>query len=453
VGVSLLPGFQKPGTTRTLTSGTDTGGGRIRRTVLPGGLRVITEAIPTMRSVAFGIWVGVGSRDEAPALAGASHYLEHLLFKGTRRRDALQIASAMDAVGGEMNAFTAKEYTCYYARVLDTDLPLAVDVVSDMVTSSLLSSADVESERGVILEEIAMHDDDPGDAVHDTFSRAVFGDAPLGRPVIGTVESISAMSRGSIARYYQRRYRPTTTVIAAAGNVDHARVVRLVRKHFGAAGLLDEDSAQPDPPRGGGRPTEFLQSVSVITRPTEQANVILGTRGMARGDDRRFALGVLNSALGGGMSSRLFQEVREKRGLAYSVYSYSSQYADTGLFGVYAGCQPARVGEVLAICRDEVVKAAEDGISDEELSRGKGQLRGSLVLGLEDTSSRMSRLGKSELVQGELLGVDEVLDRIEAVTLDEVRAVAADVLAGPMALAAVGPFDDKTRDSLASAVA
>jgi predicted Zn-dependent peptidase len=451
--VSLLPGFQKPGTTRTLSSGADTGGGLIRRTVLPGGLRVITEAIPTMRSVAFGIWVGVGSRDETPALAGASHYLEHLLFKGTERRDAMQIAAAMDAVGGEMNAFTAKEYTCYYARVLDTDLPLAVDVVTDMVTSSLIAKTDVESERGVILEEIAMHDDDPGDAVHDTFSRAVFGDAPLGRPVIGTVDSISAMTRSAIARYYRGRYRPTSTVVAAAGNVDHVKLVRLIRRAFDAAGLLDEESAQPAAPRGSGRAPQFVPSVSVVTRPTEQANVIVGTRGISRNDDRRFALGVLNSALGGGMSSRLFQEVREKRGLAYSVYSYSSQYADTGLFGVYAGCHPERVGEVLTICREEVAKVAEHGISDEELMRGKGQLRGSLVLGLEDTSSRMSRLGKSELVQGELLGVDEVLGHIEAVTLDDVRAVASDVLAGPMALAAVGPFDDRTRETLTSAVA
>jgi predicted Zn-dependent peptidase len=453
VAVSLLPGFQKPGTTRTLSAGADAGGGLIRRTVLPGGLRVITEAIPTMRSVAFGIWVGVGSRDETPTLAGASHYLEHLLFKGTKRRDALEIAASMDAVGGEMNAFTAKEYTCYYARVLDADLPLAVDVVSDMVTSSLIASHDVEAERGVILEEIAMHDDDPSDAVHETFSRAVFGDAPLGRPVIGTVESISAMSRGAISRYYHRRYRPSSIVVAAAGNVDHGRVVRLVKQSFAEAGLLDDEGAEPDAPRSAGRPTPFRQSVSVIMRPTEQANLILGSRGISRNDDRRYALGVLNSALGGGMSSRLFQEVREKRGLAYSVYSYASQYADTGLVGVYAGCQPARVGEVLSICRDEIAKAAEHGITDDELVRGKGQLRGSLVLGLEDTSSRMSRLGKSELVQGELLGVDEVLDRIESVTLDDVRAVAADVLTGPMTLAAVGPFDDAAVETLTAAVA
>src|SRR3954469_5689290 len=301
----------------------------VRRTILPGGLRVVTESLPAVRSVALGIWVGVGSRDEDLSHAGATHYLEHLLFKGSSKRTALEISAEMDTAGGEMNAFTAKEYTCYYARVLDADLPLAVDVVSDMVTSSLIAKTDVESERGVILEEIAMHDEDPGDAVHDTFSRAVFGSAPLGRPVIGTVESITAMSRTAIARYYRGRYRPQTIVVAAAGNVDHARVVKLVRKAFGAAGRLGEDGAQPDAPRGAGKPTPFDPSVAIITRATEQANVIVGTRGIGRSDDRRFALGVLNSALGGGMSSRLFQEVREKRGLAYSVYSYSSQYADT----------------------------------------------------------------------------------------------------------------------------
>jgi predicted Zn-dependent peptidase len=447
----LAPGFQKPGTTRTLTTGSANGDGLIRRTVLPGGLRVITEAMPTVRSVALGIWVGVGSRDETPTLAGASHYLEHLLFKGTKRRDALAISAAMDAVGGEMNAFTAKEYTCYYARVLDTDLELAVDVVSDMVTSSLLATTDVESERGVILEEIAMHDDDPGDAVHDAFSTAVFGDTPLGRPVIGTVDSIGAMSRSSIAGYYRRRYQPKSIVVAAAGSIDHARLVRLVRKAFGSH--LEDDSARPDAARVGGRVPAYEPTVSVVSRPTEQTNIVLGARAISRTDDRRFALGVLNSALGGGMSSRLFQEVREKRGLAYSVYSFASQYADTGLLGVYVGCQPARVRDVLDLCRHELAKVAADGITDDELARGKGQLRGALVLGLEDTSSRMSRLGKSELVQGELLGVDDVLARIDEVTTDDIREVADEVLGAPLALAAIGPFDEGDRDVLVSAVA
>jgi len=435
-----LAGPQRPGTTRTLSGGTD--GALVRRTVLPSGLRVLTEAVPTVRSAAFGIWVGAGSRDESRSLAGSSHFLEHLLFKGTRRRDALEIAATIDAVGGEMNAFTSKEYTCYYARVLDTDLPLAVDVVCDMVTSSLVAGRDVDAERGVVLEEIAMHDDDPTDVVHDAFAEAVFGDTPLGRPVLGTVGSITALSRSAVAGYYRRRYRPGSMVVAAAGNLDHARVVREVRTAFDAAGLGTGDGAPQQVRSATGARIPRGGAVTVTSRPTEQANLVLGVAGISRHDERRFALGVLNNALGGGMSSRLFQEVREKRGLAYSVYSYSSQFADTGLFGVYAGCQPSRVDEVLAICREQVDAVAADGITDEEIARGKGQLKGSLVLGLEDTGSRMSRIGKSELVYGDLLTVDEVIARIDAVTPADVRAVAADVLRRPLALAVTGPFED-----------
>jgi predicted Zn-dependent peptidase len=413
----------------------------VRRTVLPGGLRIITEAMPTVRSVTVGVWVGVGSRDESPSLAGASHYLEHLLFKGTRRRDALDISSAIDAVGGEMNAFTSKEYTCFYARVLDDDLPLAVDVVCDLVTSSLIRRGDVDSERGVILEEIAMHEDDPTDLVHDQFAQTLFGDSPLGRPILGSVDSITSIQRGAIAGYYHRRYRPQDMVVAVAGNIDHATVVRLVRKAFAAAELVGGD-AVPSPPRGGGRRTASPGGIRVVPRTTEQANLVLGVPGVSRSDERRFALGVLNAALGGGMSSRLFQEVREKRGLAYSVYSYHAQYADTGLFGVYAGCVPRKVDDVLAICREELAKIAATGITDDELERGKGQLRGSLVLGLEDTGSRMSRIGKAELVYGELLSVDEVIDRIDGVTLDDISTMAGELLAAPPTLAVVGPFED-----------
>ena len=425
--------------TRTLHRG-DGGGGLVRHTVLPGGLRIVTESVPTVRSVTVGVWVGVGSRDEAPSLAGASHYLEHLLFKGTRRRDALDISAAIDAVGGEMNAFTSKEYTCFYARVLDTDLPLAVDVVGDLVTSSVIRAADVDAERGVILEEIAMHEDDPTDMVHDQFAQVLFDGGALARPVLGTVESIETIGRSAINGYYRRRYRPQDMVVAVAGNVEHGNVVRLVKKAFGAAGMLDSVS-EPTAARGG-RLISTASGVRVVRRTTEQANVVLGGPGVARTDERRFALGVLNAALGGGMSSRLFQEVREKRGLAYSVYSYHAQYADTGLFGVYAGCVPRKVDDVLAICREELDKVAAAGITFEELERGKGQLRGSMVLGLEDTGSRMSRIGTAELVYGEQLSVDDVLARIDSVTLDQVTEVAADVLSATPTLAVVGPFDE-----------
>jgi predicted Zn-dependent peptidase len=413
----------------------------VARTVLPGGLRIVTERLPSVRSVAFGVWAGVGSRDEDPAHAGATHYLEHLLFKGTSQRTALEISAAMDAVGGELNAFTGKEYTCYYARVLDADLPLAVDVLSDMVTGSLIAPKDVDAERGVILEEIAMNDDDPSDTVHEAFSARLFGDTPLGRPILGTVDSINAITREQIAEHYAARYMAPDLVVAAAGNVDHDALVDHVRRAFGGV-LAGQVTAAPA--RLGGPPpvSPVGTGVRLVSRGIEQANLVLGCEGLSRTDDRRFALGVLNAALGGGMSSRLFQEIREKRGLAYSVYSFTSQHSDTGLWGIYVGCLPSKADEVLAICQDEVAKALADGLTDAELARGKGQLRGSFVLGLEDPSSRMSRLGKSELVYPRLEPVEEILESIEAVSHDAVRAVAAEILGQRKALAVVGPFDD-----------
>jgi predicted Zn-dependent peptidase len=427
------------------------GDSAVIRTVLPGGLRVITESLPAVRSTAFGIWAGVGSRDEDLAHAGATHYLEHLLFKGTARRSALEISAAMDAVGGELNAFTAKEYTCYYARVLDADLPLAIDVLSDMVTSSLIEPKDVDAERGVILEEIAMNDDDPSDMVHEAFAEQLFGDTPLGRPILGSVDSINSITRVEIAEHYAARYTPDNLIIAAAGSLDHDEVVELARAAF--AGVAGGDDAAPAPPRLPGPDLVLPETgtgVRLVSRGIEQANLVLGCTGMSRTDERRFALGVLNAALGGGMSSRLFQEVRENRGLAYSVYSFSSQSYDTGLWGVYAGCLPAKADEVLSICQDEIAKVISGGLTDAELERGKGQLRGSIVLGLEDPSSRMSRLGKSELVYPRLDPVDEILAAVEAVTHDDVREVAAAILSQPKALAVVGPFDDA--DSFAAAL-
>ena len=446
-GRRLPAAEQREGSTRTLL--TEAQGGLVRRTVLPGGLRVVTEAMPTVRSASFGIWVGVGSADETPTQAGASHYLEHLLFKGTPTRSAMEISAAIESRGGEMNAFTAKEYTCYYARVLDADLPIAIEVVSDMVTSSLIRSADVDSERGVILEEIAMRDDDPTDLVHDEFAQTMFGDTRLGRPILGTVESINALRRRTIHGYWSRRYRPENMVVAAAGNVDHAAVVRAVRKAFGAAGVLEGDAVPAAPRSAGSLPS--TGGVRLLKQETEQAHLVLGVPGIARDDDRRFALGVLNAALGGGMSARLFQEIREKRGLAYSVYSYLAHYAGTGTLGVYAGCHPNKVDEVLDLARTELERVRREGITAEELDRGKGQLRGGLVLGLEDTGSRMSRIGKAELVQGYVPPVDELIADVDAVTLDDVREVAEAVLSAPPTLAVIGPFDSERRfASLAS---
>jgi predicted Zn-dependent peptidase len=423
--------------TQTLIKGTN-GTGTVRRTTLPGGLRIVTETLPSVRSATFGIWAHVGSRDETPALNGATHYLEHLLFKGTQKRSALDISAALDAVGGEMNAFTAKEYTCYYARVLDADLPLAIDVVCDMLTGSLILEEDVDVERGAILEEIAMTEDDPGDCVHDLFAHTMFGDNPLGRPVLGTVDTVNALTADRIRRFYKKHYDPTHLVVACAGNVDHQKVVRQVRAAFEKSGALRDPDAVPVAPRG---------------RKTEQAHVVLGMPGLSRTDERRWALGVLNTALGGGMSSRLFQEVREKRGLAYSVYSYTSGFADCGLFGVYAGCRPGQVHDVLKICRDELDQVAQHGLPDDEIDRAIGQLKGSTVLGLEDTGALMNRIGKSELCWGEQMSVDDMLSRIAAVTPDDVRAVAREVLGRRPSLSVIGPLKDKQAARLHDAVA
>jgi predicted Zn-dependent peptidase len=432
--------------THTRTLADDPLGGTVRRTVLPNGLRILTEAVPAMRSASFGIWVAVGSRDESPQLSGVSHFLEHLLFKGTRRRSALEISAAIEAVGGETNAFTTKEYTCYYARMLDEDLPLAIDVICDLVADSVMAEADVETERGVILEEIAMHDDEPDEEVHDVFSSALFGEHPLARMISGTVETISPMSRRQIQSYYQRRYQPPSIVVAAAGNLEHAQVVRLVKEAFARSDRLGAaDAAEARRvvgPGTGGIPRPRAGTVKVRGKDTEQAHVVLGGPSLSREDERRFALGVLNNVVGGGMSSRLFQEIREKRGLAYSIYSYVTQYADAGVFGVYAGCAPGKVDEVLSLTREELSRVAALGLRDEEVARGKGMLKGSIVLGLEDTGSRMSRLGKGELLYEDMLGVDEILARVDAVTPDEVRRIAAEVLGGPTSLAVIGPFSE-----------
>jgi len=422
---------QPAGTTWELEPG-------VHRTVLPSGLRIVTEQMPAVRSAAVGVWVGVGSRDEDEATHGCSHFLEHLLFKGTPSRSALDISVALDAVGGEFNAFTAKEYTCFHARVLDEDLPLAIDVIGDMVTSSLITAEDVEAERDVILDEIAMHDDDPDDVVHNLFAAQAWGpQTPLGRGIAGTVESIEALTRDEIDAFYHQHYRPETIVVSAAGNLAHEAVVRLVEEAFARNEFL-AGTARPVPPRSGQR-LPVQPGESRAQRPFEQVNVVLGMEGLARDDDRRFALGVLNAALGGGTSSRLFQEVREHRGLAYSVYSFTGSHAETGIVGVSVGCLPAKLDDVLEVVRVELARVAADGIHADEVALGKGQLRGGLVLGLEDPASRMSRLGKAELVHDRLLTIDEVLERIAAVTVEDCRAVAADIFARPEVLAVVGP--------------
>ena len=433
--------MQKNGTTRTLQTVKDAEGtvtSRVRRTVLPSGLRIVTEQMAGTRSASIGVWVNVGSRDESPTLHGCSHFLEHLLFKGTPERTAMEISVALDAVGGEFNAFTTKEYTVFHARVLDEDLGTAVDVLGDMVTASTITEFDVEAERDVILDEIAMHDDDPDDVVHNLFAQQAWGDSPIGRPIAGTEASIKAITRAQVHRFYLRHYRPDNMVVSVAGNVDHAAVVRQVKQAFSRNDFL-VGSAEPTPPQQSEKARKVTPGEARTVRPQEQVNLVLGVKGMTRTDSRRYALGVLITALGGGTSSRMFQEVREVRGLAYSVYAFASHHADAGVVGVSVGCLPGKYDAVLETVRGELAKVAEHGLTDEEVERGKGQLKGGLVLGLEDSGSRMSRIGKAELVYDELLTIDEVVDRIEAVTPEDVSSLARTLFTQPELLAVVGP--------------
>ena len=416
----------------------------VRRTVLPSGLRIVTEEVPSVRSAAIGIWVNVGSRDETPAVAGASHFLEHLLFKGTTRRTALEISATIEAVGGEMNAFTSKEYTCFYARVIDTDLPMAIDVVSDLITSSIVSALDVDAERKVVLEEIAMRDDDPSDLVHDLYAETYYGDTTLGRPILGTIKSIKEMSRSSVFNYYKKKYLPQDLVVAVAGNIKHKRVVAMVEEALSRDNFLDVKGAPQIRPNTPVK-TKPMHSVGLLTRKTEQAHMFYGMEGVARSDDRRFAMGVLASALGGGMSSRLFQEIREKRGLAYSVYAYAQQFAGSGQIGFYAGCNPTKAIEVVEIIREILADVAENGMSHEEIERAKGAIRGSLVLSQEDSGSRMSRIGKNEIVYGQVMGFDDILKAISRVNPTDVREIASEYLTKSPTLALVGPFKNEAK--------
>ena len=416
----------------------------VKRSVHSSGLRIVTEEVPSVRSAAVGIWVNVGSRDEAPATAGASHFLEHLLFKGTTSRTALDISSSIESVGGEMNAFTSKEYTCFYARVIDTDLPMAIEVVSDLITSSIVTALDVDAERKVVLEEIAMRDDDPSDLVHDLFSDTYYGDTQIGRPILGTVDSIKGMSRNTVFNYYKKKYLPQDLVVAVAGNIKHKRVVAMVEQALSRDNFLDVMAAPVIRPNIPIKNTK-QQSVGLLYKKSEQAHMFYGMEGVARADDRRFAMGVLSAALGGGMSSRLFQEIREKRGLAYSVYAYAQQFAGSGVLGFYAGCNPTKAIEVVEIIRSVLSDVADNGMTHEEIERAKGAVRGSLVLSQEDTGSRMSRIGKNEIVYGQVMDFDDILKAISRVSAQDIHEIASEFLVKTPTLALVGPFKNESK--------
>ncbi|MFW0108226.1 M16 family metallopeptidase [Rothia sp. P7181] len=401
------------------------GGHEVRRSVLPGGIRVITEKMPALQSVSLGFWVGVGSRDEQAGMYGSTHFLEHLLFKGTAQRTALDIAEAFDSVGGDSNAFTAKEQTCYYARVLTKDMPLAIDVMADMLAHSLLDEELLEKERQVILEELAMGQDDPVDVAFESFTEQLLGTHPLGRPVGGTVTEIEDVPRQSVWEHYRHYYTPEQLVITAAGGLEHREVVQQVLEAFSRYGWELPENTAPIERRAQGI-SHIADGINhkIIDKGCEQTHILLGVHGIISQDDRRYALNILNSAFGGGMSSRLFQEVREKRGLAYSTSAFSNSYSDAGIFGMYAGCLPDKTEQVQEILRTEFDKLAQDGLHPEELKKVIGQMQGSMLLGYESPESRMTRLGVIELGSGIYRTLEESSQKLCEVTLEQVQELA-----------------------------
>jgi predicted Zn-dependent peptidase len=411
-------------------------------TEVDSGVRVVTESVPSVRSIALGFWVRVGSRDEDPDEAGISHFLEHLLFKGTERLTAEEIAQLFDGFGADVNAATSKETTVLYAHFLDEHLEEAFAVMADMLLRS--TYADIDSEREVVLEEIAMYEDEPQDKVHDVLSQAIFGSHPLGRPVIGRGEVISALTAADVAAYHGTRYRPTNIVVAAAGNLEHGRLADLGAANLQAEAIGELASNGPAPPRHSGE-------VVFHSKETEQYHICLGGPGMQRDDDRRFALSVLDAVLGGSTSSRLFQEVREKRGLAYSIYSWASHYRDTGQLGVYVGTRRENVSEAMKVIGSELERLQAESVTEEELARAREHVKGRIVLSMESTANRMHRLGRSVLTGMPLLSPDEVIAKLDAVDRDQIQALADEFyVPSSLSAAAIGREENVFRDALGS---
>jgi predicted Zn-dependent peptidase len=406
------------------------------KSVLENGVTVLTEPMDTVRSVALGLWFAVGSRNEDPGQEGMSHFLEHMMFKGTESKTAAEISESFDRIGAELNAFTSKEYTCYYSRMVDEHLPEALSSLTDMVSHSLLDGDAIHSERQVVLEEIARHEDTPDDHVHELFASALWPGHPLGRPVLGRSDTVGSFDRDAAVSYLEARYRTGDMVVAASGNASHDELVSLVSEHVTDVPAA-EASARPTHD-GGTEPR-----IAVVTKDTEQSHICWGVESLPAGHEDRFVLSVLDSILGGGMSSRLFQEIREKRGLAYAVYSYHALYRETGALTVYVGTRPDNTAEVLRLVEEQVASLVEQGVSDEELHRAKESIKGSLVLGLENTRSRMTRLGKAQVTHGQLLSIDEIVDRIDAVEEDDLARVATAIFGGPHVTAVIGPVPEK----------
>lgn len=402
---------------------------------LDNGVRIVTEKIPGVRSVAIGIWVGAGSRHENDKNSGISHFIEHLMFKGTEKRSATDIAESLESVGGQLNAFTTKEFTCYYAKVLDEHIDIAVDVLSDMFFNSTFTEKAIEKERGVIEEEIKMYEDTPDELIHDLFVHTVWPQNPLGRPILGTVQSLEGINRDAILDYINHNYTPDKIVIAVAGNIEHQETQDKIAPIFKSLNR-PENSCSVYTPEG------TKTGVSNLTRETGQVQICFGTKGLAQKDDRLYSVYVLNNVLGGGLSSRLVQRIREERGLAYSVFSYHTAFCDTGLFTFYAGTSPTKYDEVIQLILQEVNDVANNGITERELNKTKEQIKGSLYLGLENVSSRMTRLGRTELCLNRIIKPEEVVERIAAVTLDDVRSVAQALFREQeFCLSTIGPLE------------
>jgi predicted Zn-dependent peptidase len=408
-------------------------------TRLSNGIRVVTERVPYVQSVSLGIWVDTGGRDETDTTAGISHFIEHLLFKGTPRRTAQQIAEELDAVGGQINAFTDKEYTCYYVKVLPEHVPLAQDVLADMLQKSILDPEEIAREKNVILEEIKRHEDTPDELVHDVFAETLWPGHPLGRSVIGRPEVIEGLTREQIVTFLQEQYLPGRMVVAAAGNLDHEAIVAGVEATMGGmpAGKRGHDLY---PPRVSGEEVQ-------VPKPTEQVHFCLGTRGYNQDEDERYVLGLIDASVGGGMSSRLFQEVREKRGLCYAIGSYTASFREAGMFTVYAGTSPENADQVRDLVVQELRKVAQHGVTADELQRAKNQIRGAVLLSLDSMGTRMTRIGKSMLYYDRVISPTEVVEKVEAVTAEDVQRISADIFgSGEFAYAAVGPFNGAEED-------
>ncbi|MBV8171529.1 MAG: insulinase family protein [Candidatus Eremiobacteraeota bacterium] len=406
------------------------------KTTLPNGIRVITEHMPLVRSASIGLWVGVGSSHEAAELRGISHCIEHMLFKGTRSRSARDIAELMDSIGGNLNAFTDKETTCYHARVVDDTIETTLDLLGDMFLNSVFEPAELRKEQGVILEEIRMYDDSPEEVAHDLFLRSVWAGSPLGDPTIGYEQTVSAVTSQAIGTYMGERYTPDSIVLTAAGNVDHESIVQQTHALLGD---MRGEKAGGDPPQ----PT-FVPANVIRRKDCEQAYVLFGVEGASARDDRRYQLTLLDTILGGGMASRMFHEIREKRGLAYSVYSSHTPYRNAGLMTVAASTSPKHAREVVSLVRQELARMAADGVSDEELKRAKQHVKGGLLLSLESTSTRMLRLGRSELNVGRHVPAEEIVERIDAATKAQVDQLAASLFAPErIALTVLGPVDER----------